>query len=231
MIPAFNEAASIAECVRSHILIGRELASSLEVLVLDDGSTDGTSSVLEKLSRQEPELRVLHHSQNRGVGRSLLDLYTAARGSWVYFNAADGQIPAAELRKMWAVRQGKGLVVGWRRPRRDPFVRLAMSRFYAIAIRSLFAVRIHDIDSVKLYDSAALRDAWPTTESSFAEAEILIRLVDRGYAVTETKIAHLPRRAGRAKGGNWRIVVHALWDFTRFLVRVRLRRLFGKSSP
>jgi len=230
VVPAFNEDGSIAACVRSHGQVARELTPRFEILVLDDGSEDATSTVLEGLRSEHPELRILRHGSNEGIGHSLLDLYRAARGTWIFFNAADGQVPADELRKLWLARGGHSLVVGRRSPRRDPPARIVISTLYSLAVRALFRIGVHDVDSVKLYLASALRRAWPTTESSFAEAEILIRLHELGHEVAEVPIRHLPRSAGRAKGASPGIVVRALFDFAVFVLRHRVRTWLARRD-
>lgn len=216
VIPALNEEASLRAVVRDHIALCDELGVETEMLILDDGSTDGTSVVISELVASDPRIRGLTHARNVGIGASLLELYSAAAGSWIYFTAADGQIPAEALRRMWLARGDHCLVVGWRRHRRDPRRRLLMQRAYAAAARLVYGIRVRDIDSVKLYRADALRRAWPRTTSTFSEAEILIRLGRQACRITEVEIPHLARLVGTPKGGSWRIVSRALWDFARF---------------
>ncbi len=223
-IPAFNEEAAIADVVVGHDAAARALGVPYEIVVLDDGSGDRTRAVLDELSRTCGSLRVIAHERNEGIGRTILDLYRSASGRWIYLVAGDGQVPPTELPKVWLAREGCALVVGWRRPRRDPPHRVLIGRLYALAIRALFGVRIHDVDSVKLYDAAALRRAWPRTTSAFAEAEILVTLAGHGERIREVPICHSPRRSGRPRGAHWSVMLGAAFDLLRFLVRYRLGR-------
>lgn len=217
MIPAHNEAGTIAQVVDEHLEVLKTLDVPSEILILDDGSTDETTVTLARLAARTPFLRTYRHATNEGIGKSLLELYERASGQWIFFNAADGQIPARELQKLWAAREGQALVIGWRRPRRDPAGRLAAAWLYSLLLRQLLGVRFHDVHSVKLYSTEALRAAWPRSTSSFAEDEILVRLTRAGRRVVEIPIEHKPRTSGRAHGASLAIASRATLDLLWFV--------------
>jgi hypothetical protein len=151
-------------------------------------------------------------------------LYAEARGDWIYFAPADGQVPAAALEPMWGIRDGAALVVGRRLPRRDPASRVVMAQLYSGLLRRIFRLPVHDIDSVKLYRAEELRSAPPRSESNFFEAEILITLCSRRRVVREIDIPHRPRIAGIAEGVTPAAAFLAMRDVAAFTVRWLLRR-------
>lgn len=221
VIPAHNEASTVAAVVTDHAAAAASLGVRFEIVVLDDGSTDVTHDIVAGLVPAIPELRLHRHERNLGVGRSLLDLYSLAVGTWIYFTPADGQVPASELASLWAARTGRVLVVGRRLPRSDSLPRRLSSTIYAAAMRVVFRVGVWDINSCKLYLASSLRPAWPATSSSFAEGEILIRMRRQGGSIAEVPIRHLPRTAGRAHGADWIVLARMLFDFTRFALTQR----------
>lgn len=231
VIPAYNEDATVAEVIRDHAAACARLGVAWEILVLDDGSTDATASELGRLPGSVPNIRILVHQQNLGIGRSLLDLYRAAEGTWVFFNAADGQVPASELALMWDARRGAALVVGRRTPRRDPLHRVAFGAVYSALMRGLFGVTVRDVHSVKLYRAEDLQRSWPSSTSSFAEDEILIALTRANAIIREVPIAHRPRRAGQAHGGSLRIALGAISDLLIFAVTRRPRQPRDQERP
>ena len=223
VIPAYNEEWTIASVVADHRAIAASLTSSFEIIVCDDGSTDGTAAQLESARSAAPELAVIGNPTNAGIPATMKRLYELARGEWIYFAPADGQVPADGLRRMWDVRDGAALVVGRRVPRRDPLARILMAEVYSAVIRTAFRLPVRDIDSVKLYRAADLRAVAIRSASNFFEAEILIEIHRAGRVVREVVVEHRPRVAGRAKGVTPRGALLAIYELSSFMVRDRLR--------
>src|SRR5207237_7979160 len=112
------------------------------------------------------ELRLLRNPLRQGIPPTMKRLYAEARGEWIYFTPGDGQVPAAALEPMWAIRDGAALVVGRRVPRRDPASRAVMAQLYSGLLRRIVRLPVHDIHSVKLYGADELRSATSRSESS-----------------------------------------------------------------
>ncbi len=231
VIPAHNEEATVAGVVAGHRDVGRSLASTLEIIVCDDGSTDGTWAALEAARATCPELRLMRNPSRSGIPFTMKRLYADARGDWTYFAPADGQVPAAALPPMWEVREGAALVVGRRVPRKDPAARIVLAQIYSTLLGWIFRLPVHDIDSVKLYRSEELRAVPQHSRSNFFEAEILIGLCSRGRTVREIDIPHRPRIAGNAKGVTPADALLALRDVLGFTIAWWFRRAVVVSPP
>lgn len=214
----------MAGVVRGHRDAARSLASSFELIVCDDGSTDGTWDALVGSCAEVAELRLLRNASRQGIPSTMKRLYAEARGEWIYFTPADGQVPAVALEPMWGIRDGAALVVGRRVPRNDPRSRVVMAQLYSGLLRRIFRLPVHDIDSVKLYRTSELRSAPPRSESTFFEAEILITLCSRRRVVREIDIPHRPRIAGVAEGVTPAGALLAMRDVGVFTIRWLLRR-------
>ncbi|HEV8536713.1 MAG TPA: glycosyltransferase family 2 protein [Candidatus Limnocylindria bacterium] len=224
MIPAHNEEVTVAGVVNGHRDLARALAPDFEIIVCDDGSTDGTWAALEGTRASVCELRLLRNPARAGIPFTMKRLYAEARGEWIYFTPADGQVPAAALEPMWNIRDGAALVVGRRVPRRDPASRVLIAQLYSAMLRTIFRLPVRDIDSVKLYRADELRAVPPRSDSNFFEAEILIALCARKRVVREVDIPHRPRIAGKAKGVTPTATFFALRDVTAFTIGWLLRR-------
>ena len=231
VIPAHNEEATVAGVIVGHRDVARSLASTFEIVVCDDGSTDGTWAALEASRETCPELRLMRNPSREGIPFTMKGLYADARGEWIYFTPADGQVPAAALPPMWEIRDGAALVVGRRTPRRDPASRILIAQVYSAMLGWIFRLPVRDIDSVKLYRSEELRAVPPHSRSNFFEAEILIALCARGRTVREIDIPHRPRIAGNAKGVTRANALLALRDVLGFTVRWWFRRPVTVSLP
>jgi dolichol-phosphate mannosyltransferase len=231
VIPAHNEETTVAGVVAGHRDVARSLVSTFEIIVCDDGSTDGTWAALEAARASCAELRLVRNDSRAGIPSTMKGLYAGARGDWIYFAPADGQVPAAALPLMWEVREGAALVVGRRIPRRDPASRIVLAQVYSMMLGWIFRLPVRDIDSVKLYRSEELRAMPPRSRSNFFEAEILIGLCSRGRTVREIDIPHRPRIAGDAKGVTPANALLALRDVLGFTIGWWFRRATVTGSP
>ena len=157
MIPAYNEETTVAGVVDGHREVGRRLAGTIEILVCDDGSTDGTGAALAAAGARTPELTVLRNETNLGIATTMKRLYGSARGEWIYFAPADGQVPAAALETIWRARDGAALVVGRRIPRRDPAARVLIAELYSAGLQLIFRLPVGEVDGVGLYRGPAQR--------------------------------------------------------------------------
>jgi dolichol-phosphate mannosyltransferase len=226
VVPAFNEETTVAGVLRAHVDAGRLLAGDVEVLVCDDGSTDGTPSAIAGAAAEMPEIRILRNEPNAGIPATMKRLYAEARGDWVFFTPADGQVPVTALEVMWNAREGQALVVGRRTPRKDPLTRIVIAELYSFGLRGIFRLPVKDIDSVKLYRGDDLRSLRVRSRSNFFEAEMLITLCRRGRPVREVEVDHRPRVAGVPKGVTPASAALAVGELLRFMLSdfVRGRR-------
>jgi len=218
VVPAYNEETTVGGVINAHVDLGRKLAGDIEVIVCDDGSSDGTPAAIADAAAGRPEVRILRNERNAGIPETMKRLYAAASGEWVYFTPADGQVPVTALERMWNAREGMALVVGGRVPRRDPRVRVLVAELYSTGLRWLFRLPVKDIDSVKLYRGEDLRSLRVQSRSNFFEAEMLITLCRRGRPVTEVAVEHRPRVAGVPKGVTPSSAALAMWELARFMV-------------
>lgn len=226
VVPAYNEESTVGGVLKAHVDVGRRIAGEVEVIVCDDGSRDGTPAAIAGVAADMPEVRILRNEPNAGIPATMKRLYAEARGEWIYFTPADGQVPVTALETMWNAREGQALVVGARVPRRDPLTRVLIAELYSWGLRTIFRLPVKDIDSVKLYRAEDLRSVNVRSRSNFFEAEILITLCRRGRPVREVPVEHRPRIAGVPKGVTPASALLAVGELTRFMLSdfVRGRR-------
>jgi glycosyltransferase involved in cell wall biosynthesis len=216
VIPAYNEAADIEIVVRDALAAGAEQTRTLEVIVLDDGSTDDTGTILGRLADTEPRLRVLSREENRGIEASLRQLYAAARYAWIFANSSDQQWPMSNLAVMAReVAAGADLVVGARTDRRLVYgvSRRLLSLGYQLVVRALGSP-VGDPGSIKL----GRRELFTTPVAArgvFAEGERVIRAARRGFRVVECPVEFRRRRRGTARGARPPLIARAIVDAAR----------------
>lgn len=121
---------------------------ALEVVVVDDGSTDGTGRILSELSREDGRIRVVTHEVNRGKGQALISGWEASGGDQVVFLDADLDLPPEQIPDLLAYLEKADVVVGTKRAamdRRDyPRLRTILSRLYSAGTSGLFRLPVKE---------------------------------------------------------------------------------------
>lgn len=199
VIPAYDEQECVADCVREVRDALQGIGRAFEVIVVDDGSTDGTFNVLRRLKETVPELRVLRFASNCGQTAAMEAGFRSARGEFVVTLDADMQNDPADIPAMLVRMEEWDVVCGIRTSRADSFVRRLSSRI-ANGIRNrLTAERITDTGcTLKLYRREFV-EKLKLFEGMHRFLPTLLRLA--GARVTEMPVRHRPRLKGTAKYG------------------------------
>jgi glycosyltransferase involved in cell wall biosynthesis len=200
VIPAYNEAAGIAESVvEAHEALAR-LGYEFELLIVDDGSTDETATRVREVARTWPRVRLIAHDTNRGYGAALRTGFEAARYELVAFTDADGQFFIEELDDLITLTRRFPIVVGWRVDRQDPWRRRFLSWGYNVLVRTLLGTGVRDCDcALKVFRREALAYLLPESAGFFVNSEMLCRARQFGWRVAEVGVRHRPRRRGTSK--------------------------------
>ena len=200
---AYNEAAVIADTVRECLDVLDKIPGQHSVLVVNDGSRDGTAAILEKLAAADPRVQVITHQENQGFAAGVRRLLREAPGDLVFYLAADGEWRAGELFGLLdKLAEGYDLVVGVRRKKHYGAYRLATSWVFNQLVRLLFGVNLHDVGSITLAHSRVWRRISPQSDTAFACAEVLLLAWLSGARIGFTPVDHVWRSTGKSKFNN-----------------------------
>lgn len=226
LVPARDEAENLPEFMAQAAAVFANTRERYEVVVIDDGSTDSTWEILQRLAGQYPFLRLARHRTGQGIADALRTGERHASADVLVFYPADLQFLPADIPALVApVLAGKtDIVTGLKK---GYYEKAFVSRVYNGLSRRLFQVSVRDLNSVKAYrrevvEALPLRPDW--------HRYMVVMAAAQGFAISEVPVTLHPRRAGKSKFGIGRIPVGvldmlAVWFELRFARKPLL--LFG----
>jgi glycosyltransferase involved in cell wall biosynthesis len=228
VVPVYNEAGSL-EPLYEEITAALGARGPFEVVFVDDGSTDGSLLILERLAAAHDGLRVVRLRRNFGKAAALTHGFAETRGDLIVTMDGDRQDDPAEIPKLLAkLDEGYDLVSGWKQSRQDPVSKTLPSKLFNWTVRKSTGVSLHDFNcGLKAYRRAVIEHVKVYGE---LHRYIPVLASDLGFRVAEVKVAHRRRTSGQSKYG-WRRYARGYLDLLTvlFLGRYRQRpqHLFG----
>ena len=230
VLPALNEVENLAEAVDQirDALDAAELA--WELVVVDDGSTDGTGALADRLGAADPRVRVVSHGTNRGKGAALRSGFEAARAPIVGYTDADLPFDMEALARAYArlVDTEADMVAGYRTNReRYSLRRRVYSGTYNALVRALLGVPLDDVGfALKVMRRETFEAADLHSDGGFADVELIARAYRSGARIERVGVAFTPRQRGTSTMAGPASVAGIVRDMVRF----RLGRLGPKAA-
>lgn len=210
--PFWNEEKNIENVVKRAIPVAEKVAEKWEMILIDDGSSDKTLEIAEKLTKTNSNLKVIKHNENRGYGASLKSGLTAAKYNFIVFTDGDNQFNFSEVTKFIEVIGNYDLVIGFRKIRHDHPLRHILMNLLKVWDLVFFGFYFKDIDcGFKLFRKGALKKLFPLrSEGAMITTEILAKAKRAKLKIREVEVTHYPRIYGDQSGGNLRVVLRAI---------------------
>ncbi|MFQ5792032.1 MAG: glycosyltransferase family 2 protein [Acidobacteriota bacterium] len=229
VLPAYNEEANLERAVRGSASVVASLVEDYELVVVDDGSRDGTERILTRLAEEmNTHLRVVRHPENRGYGAALRTGFQAARGELIFYTDSDNQFDLRELRGFLPLMREWDAVIGYRMDRQDPFFRRFVSGCYNLLASSAFGMSVRDLNcSFKLFRREAVQTLLLKSDNFFIDTELMVRLHRAGWRYIQRGVHHYPRTAGRSTV-RFSDVPRTFLALARVWLEIRLTRSKGK---
>lgn len=225
VLPAYNEEENVGQAVRSVLEVMQPLTSDYEVIVVDDGSRDRTSEVVEELAESHPQVKLVRHEVNQGYGGALNSGFQAATRELIFFTSSDNQYDVAEVKKLLpyvaSLTETADLVIGYRAHRQDPFIRRLFAWGWTTLVNLLFGYVSRDIDcAFKLFKREVLSQVPITSKGAMIDTELLVGAKRRGFDIVEVPVSHFPRLAGAQTGANIGVILRAFRDLLKFRLQL-----------
>jgi glycosyltransferase involved in cell wall biosynthesis len=217
--PAYNDAGTIASLVIAARRAAMPLTSDFEIIIVNDGSSDGTKEIADELERTYPEVRAVHHPRNRGYGGALRTGFASATKELVFYTDGDAQYDPSELTALWPkMTPGVDLVNGYKISRSDPLHRIVIGKIYHHLMKFIFRLTVRDIDcDFRLMRRAIFDRVQLEHNSGVICLEMMKKITDGGFVIAEVPVHHYHRSFGKSQFFNFPrlfrtgIDIGALW--------------------
>jgi glycosyltransferase involved in cell wall biosynthesis len=201
VFPCFNDVHTIGGLVDDVHEVLLPLVGEIEVIVVDDGSVDGSGALLDRLAGERQWLRVVHHDGNKGYGQALISGFSAARHQWIFYTDGDAQYDARDAATLIPLATSDvDIVQGYKIGRGDSWYRKVIGRVYHHTVKLMFRLRVRDTDcDFRLFRRRLFSEQPLTSTSGVICVEMMFRFQHAGAHFVEAPVHHHFRPHGKSQ--------------------------------
>lgn len=200
VLPMYNERDNVGRTLAAAVAALQDAVDDFEIIVVDDGSTDGSANLVAAWQARVPQIRLIHHSTNRGYGAALRSGFAAASQTLVMYTDMDLPCDLQVIHQILPLFDRADMVIGYRQPYGEPGMRWLRSRMYNWLLRWLFGLRLHDVNfSCKAFRSDLMRHRHLRSSSCLIDAELLLSARQLQYRIVEIPVRYQHRQQERSK--------------------------------
>jgi glycosyltransferase involved in cell wall biosynthesis len=225
MFPCYNDVNTIGGLVDGVHATLAPLVDEVEVIVVDDGSSDGSGDLLDELARSRPWLRVIRHPINRGYGGALISGFAAARFDWIFYTDGDAQYDPTEVALMLPLATDDvDVVQGYKLTRGDTLSRRIIGRCYHHVVKRLFSLPGRDTDcDFRLFRRQLVVEQPLTSGSGVICVEMMRNFSQADARIVETPVHHYFRPSGKSQFFRLPAIAHSARQLVSLWWRVVVR--------
>lgn len=226
--PAYNERENIEKMIIYWEGVFTRDGIQGEIVIGEDGSTDGTKDILYELQSRFANLVVVDHAVNRGYGYALSSAIARSSGEYVLTIDSDGQFDAGEYKLLLTeMEKGYDVVTGYRRRKQDRILRVIADRVLNLIIRVLFRLALRDTNcALKLFKGDVARRLAIEARGYPTPTELLVRAQTLRYRIGETGITHYERAGGATKLK----ALRTSWHMLLFLAYLKYKQMLFRMN-
>lgn len=225
-IPAYNEEKNLGRVVEDTLKKLPEYFEDFEVVVVDDGSSDGSAGIADRLAEKHKTVKVIHQP-NGGFSRAMLAGIKAAQKKFVAYMPADGQFLIDDMRHCFEVMEANDLVLGYRGGRPDYTLRrMVMSYGYLMILVILFGIKFMDVGWVNIWRTDKVQGLkLEGTGGIFILSEIVVKFMRKGYRIVEAPSFYHVRKSGEAKNAKFSVALKTLFNALKLWYQIKTGRV------
>ncbi|MGH7402570.1 MAG: glycosyltransferase family 2 protein [Candidatus Rokuibacteriota bacterium] len=210
-LPAYNEEANLERSVADIVWAAGQVLSEYEILIINDGSTDGTGALADRLARENPRVRAIQQPRNMGIAAAYERALDEAKLDHFSFLAADGEIARESVRDILGAVGRADIVAPYHQnPRARQLHRRVLTWVSTALVNLLFAQRMHYYQGPCIYPVGLARALPKAAGGFYFLTEMLIHALQAGYTYVEVGLTHVDRTHGRSKAVSVKNILKAL---------------------
>lgn len=200
IIPAYNEEGNIRAATQNAIRAVRRVGIPYEIIIVDDGSTDRTPSLIRNLAKEHPYIKVFMHGHNRGMGAAMRTGFSAATKQYITIFLGDNDTSGDSLHKLLRERHDADMVIAYtQNPEARSIPRRIISRMFVACMNILFGMKLKYFNGFFITKREILSSIPLTSDGHTLLSEIKVRLIKKGYSYKEIPFIHTKRLHGETK--------------------------------
>lgn len=217
VIPAYNEAETVERVVKDAKAELEKIKIPYEIVIVDDGSTDKTGVIIDKLAKHK-FIRAIHHQKNKGFTGAISTCYKNAKNNLVFLSPADGQFDFKELGQFIESIKGYDVAVGYRIENPEPVTRKINSKAFHLLCKILLGINLKEISTVIMWRKHILDSLTIESEdrSAMIEPELIAKALKMKYKFIEVPIHFQERKGGVPKGGSPLMIIKTFIGMIKF---------------
>ena len=211
--PCYNDKGTIATMVLEVQSVFEKITADYEIIVIDDGSADGSRDLLLQLQHDVPQLRLIFHEKNKGYGGALRSGFKAATKDLIFYTDGDAQYDAKEFTLLLnKLTDEVDIVDGYKIKRSDPWHRVIIGYVYQFAMKIIFWLPVKDPDCDfrllrrKIFDVIELK-----SDTGTICVELVKKIQQAGFRFAEVGVHHYHRTYGKSQFFNFKRIFKTLW--------------------
>lgn len=205
VIPAYNEEKNIKPAIENAILSIKNLVSGYEIIAINDGSTDGTGKVLDRLAKKYIQVRVVHHRQNKGFGYTIKEGIQLARMEYITGLPGDNDTSPKLLSDLIKTKNQADMVIAYvTNPEVRSLIRRIISQIFVILMNLIFRLKLRYYNSYFIIRTKLLKDLPLVSSGLCIFAEAKVRLIKRGATYKEVPFRGIKRKYGKSSAITWK---------------------------
>ncbi len=224
--PAYYDAENLPTLIDRATNLFERIADKYAITIVEDGSPDNTGQVADDLAAKNPNIKVIHHPENRGYGGAMKTGFETAKSfnfDYICYTDGDNQYDVREYENFLPALEKSKIVIGYKTNRADKISRKIQSKIFLYLVRILFGINVPDINcSMKIFHRSVLEDIEVESDSAFIDAELIIKSHQLGKKIEKVPVNHYPRLHGLASGHKPKVIWDTIVDCFKIWWRMKV---------